>query len=51
MDFAAKVKDLSARIEKLAPSIKTEEGTKTSLIMPFRSKHHYDDLNPLSFIP
>ena len=51
MDFAAKVKDLSARIEKLAPSIKTEDGTKTSLIMPFFSMLGYDVFNPLEFCP
>lgn len=51
MDFAAKVKDLSARIENLAPSIKTEEATKTSLIMPFFSMLGYDVFNPLEFCP
>lgn len=35
MDFVDKIKLFSKKIGKLKNNIKTEEGTKTSIIMPF----------------
>ena len=35
MEFTAKLKDFSQRIEKLKDGVQTEEATKTSLVMPF----------------
>lgn len=51
MDFNAGIHELSDRVERLAPNIKTEEATKTSLIMPFFSLLGYDVFNPLEFCP
>lgn len=51
MNFEERIKDFVARIEKLKKSIKTEEATKTSLIMPFFSLLGYDVFNPDEFIP
>lgn len=51
MDFSASARELSDRITRLAPNIKTEEATKTSLIMPFFSMLGYDVFNPLEFCP
>ncbi len=51
MDFIDQVKQLSIRVNKLKDSIKTEEATKTSLIMPFFSMLGYDVFNPEEFIP
>ena len=38
-------------LENLKESIKTEEATKTSLIMPFFSMLGYDVFNPMEFVP
>ena len=51
MDFIDQVKLLSARIEKTKDLVKTEEATKTSLIMPFFQLLGYDVFNPIEFIP
>lgn len=51
MEFEEKLKEFSERVEKLKKSIKTEEATKTSLIMPFFSLLGYDVFNPNEFIP
>ncbi len=51
MEFEEKIKEFSARIEKLQKSINTEEATKTSLIMPFFSLLGYDVFNPTEFTP
>ena len=51
MEFDEKIKEFVERVEKLKNSIKTEEATKTSLIMPFFSLLGYDVFNPNEFIP
>ncbi len=51
MEFAEKLKEFCNRVKNLRPKIKTEEATKTSLIMPFFSLLGYDVFNPLEFIP
>lgn len=51
MEFEEKIKEFVERVEKLKNSIKTEEATKTSLIMPFFSLLGYDVFNPNEFIP
>ncbi len=51
MEFEEKLKEFSKRVEKLVKSIKTEEATKTSMIMPFFSLLGYDVFNPDEFIP
>ena len=51
MDFATKLKEFCARISNLTKKIKTEEATKTSMIMPFFSLLGYDVFNPLEFMP
>lgn len=35
MEFADQLKDFTKRIDLLKDGIKTEEATKTSLVMPF----------------
>lgn len=49
--FEEKIKAFIARIEDLKENIKTEEATKTSLIMPFFSLIGYDVFNPMEFVP
>lgn len=51
MEIKEKLYSLSERIEKLSPQIKTEEGTKQSLILPFFQILGYDVFNPLEFCP
>lgn len=51
MDFADKLKDFCTRVKNIRGKIKTEEATKTSLIMPFFSLLGYDVFNPLEFVP
>lgn len=51
MEFEERVKEFVSRVEKLKKSIRTEEATKTSLIMPFFSLLGYDVFNPNEFIP
>lgn len=51
MEFAEKLKEFCTRIKNLKPNIKTEEATKTSMIMPFFSLLGYDVFNPLEFVP
>lgn len=51
MDFKAKLKELGSRVVKLEKTIKTEEATKTSLIMPFFQLLGYDVFNPQEFTP
>lgn len=50
-EFASQIKSVAKRVEQLEDSIKTEEATKTSLIMPFFQALGYDVFNPLEFIP
>ena len=49
--FEEKIKSFIGRIEDLRENIKTEEATKTSLIMPFFSMLGYDVFNPMEFVP
>lgn len=49
--FEEKLRSHVSRLEDLKENIKTEEATKTSLIMPFFSLLGYDVFNPLEFVP
>lgn len=49
--FEEKLKSFIGRIDELKENIKTEEATKTSLIMPFFSMLGYDVFNPMEFVP
>ena len=51
MDFSEKLKDFTKRIDMLKDGIKTEEATKTSLVMPFFNLLGYDVFNPMEFCP
>lgn len=51
MEFAEKLKEFCNRLKNIRSKIKTEEATKTSLIMPFFSLLGYDVFNPLEFVP
>ena len=51
MNFEEKIKEFSSRISGLKETIKTEEATKTSLIMPFFQLLGYDVFNPNEFTP
>lgn len=51
MDFSERLKEFCNRVKILRSKIKTEEATKTSLIMPFFSLLGYDVFNPLEFVP
>lgn len=49
--FEEKIKSFIGRIDGLKDSIKTEEATKTSLVMPFFAMLGYDIFNPTEFVP
>ena len=51
MDFIDQIKQFSNRINSLKDSIKTEEATKTSIIMPFFAMLGYDVFDPQEFVP
>lgn len=51
MDIKEKLYTLAERAEKIIEQIKTEEGTKQSLILPFFQILGYDVFNPLEFCP
>jgi hypothetical protein len=51
MEIKEKLYVLAARVEKIVDQIKTEEGTKQSLILPFFQILGYDVFNPLEFCP
>lgn len=51
MDFKDALQQLSDRVLKLKDTIKTEEGTKTALILPFISALGYDVFNPTEVVP
>lgn len=51
MEIKEKLYNLSERIDKIVDQIKTEEGTKQSLILPFFQILGYDVFNPLEFCP
>ena len=46
MDFNVQIKDFAERIKKVRDSIKTEEATKMSMIVPFFNLLGYDVFNP-----
>ncbi|WP_102346808.1 type I restriction endonuclease [Bacillus sp. Marseille-P3661] len=50
-EFVQQIKSLSNRFERVITNIKTEEATKTSLIMPLIQALGYDVFNPLEVIP
>ena len=50
MEFEVKIKELGERVSELK-NTKTEEATKTSLIMPFFQTLGYDVFNPNEFTP
>ena len=50
-NFSDKLKEFCGRVKNMRSKIKTEEATKTSLIMPFFSLLGYDVFNPLEFVP
>lgn len=51
MDFIDELKQFSNRVEKIKGQLKTEEATKTSLILPFFQMLGYDIFNPNEFVP
>lgn len=51
MDIKDRLYSLSERSQMLVDQIKTEEGTKQSLILPFFQILGYDVFNPLEFCP
>ena len=51
MELEEVIKNYVNRIKRLKPTIKTEEATKTSLIMPFFQLLGYDVFNPNEFTP
>ncbi len=51
MEIKEKLYSLSERIEIISQQIKSEEGTKQSLILPFFQILGYDVFNPLEFCP
>ena len=51
MEIKEKLYNLSERIDKIVDQIKSEEGTKQSLILPFFQILGYDVFNPLEFCP
>ncbi|MFT8493534.1 MAG: type I restriction endonuclease [Liquorilactobacillus nagelii] len=50
-EFVTAIKKFAPRVSQLEDSLKTEEATKTSLIMPFFQLLGYDVFNPLEFVP
>ncbi|MFP3887880.1 type I restriction endonuclease [Priestia filamentosa] len=50
-NFVQQIKTLSNRIQRMKDNIKTEEATKTSLIMPLIQALGYDVFNPEEFVP
>lgn len=51
MDFVDQLKQFSRRVDTLKDTVKTEEATKTAIIMPFFSMLGYDVFNPEEFVP
>ncbi len=51
MNFDERLKEFILRVNELKNTIKTEEATKTSLIMPFFQLLGYDVFNPNEFTP
>ena len=50
-NFSERLKEFCGRVKNMRSKIKTEEATKTSLVMPFFSLLGYDVFNPLEFVP
>ena len=50
-DFVSSLKSLSQRIAQTRESIKTEEATKMSLIVPLFKILGYDVYDPSEFVP
>lgn len=51
MDFKDEIRQFGKRVDRLLPQIKTEEATKTSLIMPFLKILGYDVFDPFEVQP
>lgn len=51
MDFIDKIRNLAKRIPDQLPHCKTEEATKTALVMPFISALGYDVFDPTEVVP
>lgn len=51
MDFRDEIRQFGKRVDRLLPQIKTEEATKTSLIMPFLKILGYDVFDPFEVQP
>lgn len=51
MDFKDEIRQFAKRVDRLLPQIKTEEATKTSLIMPFLKILGYDVFDPFEVHP
>lgn len=51
MDFKEEIRQFAKRVDRLLPQIKTEEATKTSLIMPFLKILGYDVFDPFEVHP
>lgn len=51
MDFKDEIRQFAKRVDRLLPQIKTEEATKTSLIMPFLKILGYDVFDPFEVQP
>jgi hypothetical protein len=51
MDFMEKINELSKKVEKIKWNLKTEEATKTSIILPFFQILGYDVFDPCEFVP
>lgn len=51
MEFNDNIKQFAKKIEKIKDTLKTEEATKTSLILPFFQLLGYDVFNPYEFVP
>ncbi|TYR35821.1 restriction endonuclease [Sphingobacterium phlebotomi] len=51
MDFKEEIRQFAKRVDRLLPQIKTEEATKTSLIMPFLKILGYDVFDPFEVQP
>lgn len=49
--FVSNLKNITKRVNQLKDNLKTEEATKTSLIMPFFQALGYDVFNPMEFVP
>ena len=51
MSFTEDIINFSNRLKNLKSKIRTEEATKTSMIMPFFQLLGYDVFNPMEFVP